>query len=245
MAGLITASFTLKWNVATKRFYSQVLSELYQFGCKYNVYNKGSYSLYASSRRYQDVEHQEKATDIDNDWSKIEAIIVDLVDAERATLKLGYPFQDASPDVFVHYWCSSGRYANLSISTPDETLLPDERVNQKASTKNIEAFLGITKIFIKNAKPVYGRIDLEVPMPSYDELRTDGLPGVAWGNYLSTEITDKIGKKGIKKIIKRSAHWEYIDNMGLLFFVGELEFLGGPSPQDKFFNAIFRGLKLA
>ena len=126
MAGFVTASFTLKWNVATRRFYSQFLSELSQFGCKYNVYNKGSYSSYASSRRYPDIEHQETATDVDNDGSKIEAVITDLVDVERSTLKLGYPFQNASPDVFVHYWRSSSRRMNLSLSAPDETLLLDE-----------------------------------------------------------------------------------------------------------------------
>jgi len=127
---------------------------------------------------------------------------------------------------------------------PDETLLLDDSHDQKARSKNIEAFLGMAKILIKSAKPVYGRIDLEVLAPSYDELITDGLPGVAWGNYLSQGMLDQIGEKGMGQIIKLSDHWEFIDNLGLLFWVGELEFLGGPSPKDKSLNAIFKGLKL-
>ncbi len=244
MAGFITASFTLKWNIATRRFYSQFLSELSQFGCKYNVYNQGSYSCYAPSRRSPDIGHQETATDVDPDGSKIEAVITDLVDVERSTLKLGYPFQNASPDVLVHYWRSLDRRMNLSLSAPDETLLLDEIMEQKAGAKNVEAFLGLTKIFIKIALPVYGRIDLEVLAPSYDELITEGLPSVAWGNYWSQEILDQVGERGINQIIKWSDHSEYIDNWGLLFFEGELEFLGGPSPEDKSLNAILKGLKL-
>ena len=244
MGGLVTASFTLKWNVATRQFYRQFLSELSQFGCKYNVYNEGSYSCYAPARRYPDIEHQETATDVDNDWSKIESVIVDLIDVERSTLKLGYPFKAASPNVFVHYWSSSSRRINMSLSTPDETLLLHEGVDQKTISKNIEDFLDLTKIVVKSTKPVYGRIDLEVLAPSYDELISQGVPDIVWGNYLSQGIIDKIGEKGMGQIIKRSDHSESINDMGLLFLVGELEFLGGPFPQDKSLNAIFKGLKL-
>ena len=241
MPGLVIASFTLAGGIAAEQVVPPLLAELATAGCTYNVHADGAYSGYVPSRADGDVEHREAARDGNNDPAKVAALASALEGAERFSIKLGCPFVGAPPDVHLSYLDGGG---TLNLAVADEALLEEES-DAASVADNARRFLDCVKALARSVSPVYGVIDFEAFAPAFDDLVSNGVPGVAWGNYFGRELLSELSEDQKARIVELSDEAEYVDRDGLLFRVGRLEFLGGPSPKDKPLNAIFRGLKPA